>query len=61
MKYRLSIHEWTDKYKIPTSSSNVSLSAIGKAVSPPSSTSFRKYNTVKYLENRSITMLGVGY
>ena len=35
-----------------TSMLNVALLATGKAVSPPSSTSFKKYNTVMYLHKK---------
>jgi len=35
-----------------TSVLNVALFATGKAVSPPSSTSFKKYSTVIYLKRR---------
>ena len=35
-----------------TSMLNVALFATGKAVSPPSSTSFKKYSTVMYLQKR---------
>ena len=37
-----------------TSLSKVALSAIGKAVSPPASTSFKKYRIVTYLLNAGI-------
>ena len=37
-----------------TSLSNVALSAIGKAVSPPAATSFKKYRIVTYLIKSTI-------